>query len=162
VDNMISGRINCPLSCGAGRLFDAVAALTGICMEAGYDGEAPMLLESICSPWVRDSYDFFTNSFELLDQIINDIIKKVPPGTIASRFHNSIAKAVVSNASLINRTTGIDRVILSGGVFQNSYLLNRVVELLTCCGLQVFTSHMVPVNDGGLALGQLAIAAANQ
>jgi hydrogenase maturation protein HypF len=162
VDNMISGRINCPLSCGAGRLFDAVAALTGICMEAGYDGEAPMLLESVCSPGVRDSYDFFTDSFELLDQIMYDIVKKVPPGTIASRFHNSIAKAVVSNTSLINSTTGIDRVILSGGVFQNSYLLNRVVELLKCRGLQVFTSHMVPVNDGGLALGQLAIAAANQ
>ena len=161
VDKMISGRINCPLSCGAGRLFDAVAALTGICLEAGYDGEAPVLLESICSPVVRDGYEFTTNSFELLDQIMTDIRMKVPSSTIASRFHNSIAKAIVKNAEMINRETGIDKVILSGGVFQNSFLLNRVVELLTGCRMQVFTSHLVPLNDGGLALGQLAIAAVN-
>jgi len=159
VDKMVAGRINSPLSCGAGRLFDAVAALTGICREAGYDGEAPMRLENICSPQVKDGYEFSTDSLAVIDQVMADIKRKVSPRIIASRFHNGMALFIHDTVGLMSKKTGLEKVMLSGGVFQNAYLLNRVVELLRQNRMQVFTNLLVPVNDGGLALGQLAIAA---
>ncbi len=159
VEQMISSKINMPLSCGAGRLFDAVAALTGICLESGYDGEAPMLLESICCVHISGRYEFMTDSLVVIDQVMADINKRVSPQIIASRFHNGLAHAVYDTVSLMHRETGIDKVVLSGGVFQNSILLNKVVRLLNDSRLKVFTNHLVPANDGGLALGQLAIAA---
>jgi hydrogenase maturation protein HypF len=159
VEQMISSGINMPLSCGAGRMFDAVAALTGICLEAGYEGEAPMLLESICCGNISGRYEFMTDFPVVIDQVMADIKKRVSPQIIASRFHNTMAHAVYDTVGLMHRETGIDKVVLSGGVFQNSYLLNKVVGLLNDSRLEVFTNQLVPANDGGLALGQLAIAA---
>lgn len=162
VEKMIAGGINSPLSCGAGRLFDVVAALTGICLKAGYDGEAPMLLESICSPGIDEGYEFANGSFALVEQVMADIKKGTATDRIASRFHNGMADNIHRTVMLIYRETGIERVVLSGGVFQNSYLMNRVLHLLGRERLKIFTNAIVPVNDGGVALGQLAIAAKKQ
>ena len=170
VEKMVSKGINTPISCGAGRLFDAVSALLGLCLRAGYEGEAPMLLESICHPGTEDFYEFgpgkgegsflVTGSLNVIDQVLSDLAGRVPPAVIAAKFHNGMALAVRDGVRHMHRLTGIDRVMLSGGVFQNSVLLGRAVQLLREEGLQVYTNRLVPVNDGGISLGQLAVAAA--
>jgi hydrogenase maturation protein HypF len=159
VDRMIAGGINSPLSCGAGRLFDAVAALTGVCREASYDGEAPMLLESQCHPQTGEYYRFSDDTLTVIEQVMSDLKRGTARQIIASRFHNGMARAVLDKVSLIHKTTGIDKVVLSGGVFQNSYLLNRVLHMPVNGKIRFFINEAVPVNDGGLALGQLAVAA---
>ena len=168
-DRMIARGINTPRSCGAGRLFDAVASLLGICLKTGFEGEAPMLLESICRQGVSDAYDFgvFTDrgkcrvadSMVVIDQVISDIKNKVTPGTIASRFHNGVVRAVAGGVISMHKQTGIKKVMISGGVFQNARLLESVFQLLKDKEFEVFTNRLVPVNDGGIALGQLAVAA---
>ncbi len=159
VDEMITRGINTPLSCGAGRLFDLVAALTGLCTIADYDGEAPMLLESICSAGKEDGYDFSEGIYPVIDQVMSDLERGVAPGCISSLFHNGMAETIHKKARYIAAGAGTDKVVLSGGVFQNSYLTERVIRLFDNDKLNVFINKRVPLNDGGLALGQLAIAA---
>ncbi len=159
VEKMIAGNINMPLSSGAGRLFDAVAALTGLCLEAGYDGEGPMLLESICLNGIDEGYDFSSGSLDVIVQVMDDIAARVERGLISARFHNGLADHICETVKKMNNTTGTGIVVLAGGVFQNSYLLNRVMQLLRQQNLTALTNRKVPVNDGGLSLGQLAIAA---
>ena len=159
VERMIARGVNSPLSCGAGRLFDAVAALTGVCLEASYDGEAPMLLESQCHPQTGEYYRFSDDTLKVIDQIMTDLKRGTARQVIASRFHNGMARAVLDKVSHIHSRTGIDKVVLSGGVFQNSYLLKRVLHMPVKGKIRFYTNKAVPVNDGGLALGQLAVAA---
>ncbi len=159
VEKMIKGNINTPLSSGAGRLFDAVAALTGLCLEAGYDGEGPMLLESICLKGIDEGYDFSSGSLDVIVGVMEDIADGVGNGLISARFHNGLADHICKTVRKMNNTTGTGIVVLTGGVFQNSYLLNRVMHLLRQQNLTALTNRKVPVNDGGLSLGQLAIAA---
>lgn len=161
VDEMIARGINSPLSCGAGRLFDLVAALTGLCTRADYDGEAPMLLESICSAGTEEGYDFSDGIYPVIDQVMRDLERGESPGSIASLFHNGMAETIHKKARYIAAGAGTDKVVLSGGVFQNSYLTGKVIRLFNRDRINVFINRRVPLNDGGLALGQLAIAAEN-
>ncbi len=162
VEKMITGNINSPLSSGAGRLFDAVAALTGLCFEAGYDGEGPMLLESICLKSIDEGYDFSSGSLDVIARVMDDIAAGVGNGLISARFHNGLADHICKTVKRMNRITGTGIIVITGGVFQNSYLLNRVVQLLRQQNLTALTNRKVPVNDGGVSLGQLAIAASKR
>jgi hydrogenase maturation protein HypF len=154
--------INCPLSSGAGRLFDAVAAITGICIHSTFHAEAPMRLESCIKQGVTDFYTIEIadqlSFVPVIRQICQDLLSKTDIGIIAARFHNTIVRASAETVMQIYNKTGIDKVVLSGGTFQNKYLLESLESCLAKNNLAVFTHHKVPCNDGGIALGQLVIA----
>jgi hydrogenase maturation protein HypF len=161
VRQMLIQNINSPLSSGAGRLFDAVAALTGVCPEPTYDSEPPMRLESVISEKTNLYYPFSagdTISFaDTFSEILNDIHKTNAP-MISAKFHNTLSHIILDLSKRIRKETSLKKVVLSGGVFQNKYLLERSFSMLRKSGFKVYTNHLVPANDGGIALGQIIIA----
>jgi hydrogenase maturation protein HypF len=155
--------INTPLSCGCGRYFDGIAAITGLCTSATFHAEAPMRLESVLARGTDDHYDCSIQSAICFDdvfrQIVNDLNKDIPVSVISARFHNSIIWSIFETVQKMRKETGITRVVLTGGSFQNRYLAERMINLLEGNGLEVFLPARVPCNDGGIALGQLMVAA---
>ena len=160
---MIDRNINCPLTSGAGRLFDAVASLTGLVHVATYQAEGPMRLESLVLNNCSDSYPYLcgvTIGFnETLRSIVEDILNNTEKMTIATKLHNTIILTIFDTVSAIRLKDGINKVVLSGGVFQNKYLLTGTIKLLRKNKFEVYSHASVPSNDGGIALGQLAVAA---
>jgi hydrogenase maturation protein HypF len=163
VELALNKKINTPLTSSAGRLFDAVSALLNLCTKASFHAEAPMRLESILSPGVKEDYvvDIKSEiSFDkMFKEIVDDLSSNVDPGIISARFHNTIISTIFAVASEVRAKTGIASVVLSGGSFQNKYILENVEILLRENNFNVYSQSMVPSNDGGIALGQLAIAA---
>lgn len=177
--SMLERGINSPLTSSCGRLFDAVAALLDIRSKVSYDGQAAIELEALAetaefqSPPATfcegDRYGYEILSAEekplqldfspIFPEILTDIKTGIKTSHIAGRFHDTVASGVVDVCLQICRTTGLDRVVLSGGVFQNRMLSEKVYTALVSNGYKVFTHRLVPPNDGGLALGQAAIAA---
>lgn len=158
----IAKKINCPLSAGAGRLFDAVAAISGLCFHARFHAEAPMRLESAIITGITDSYDTeitdVISFIPAIRQMVKDMEVNTDVGIIAARFHNALCMASLHVAQRIRKTTGINSVALSGGIFQNKYISEKLENLLVNDNFMVYTHSQVPCNDGGIALGQLAIA----
>lgn len=142
----------------AGRLFDVVASLCGVCQEVTFEGQAAVWLEACADEQAGGSYDFDWNVPQLLAQVVSDLRCGVRPGTISARFHRGLAAAVRATAV----AAGAERVGLTGGVFQNRILLKLCVQELEVAGVQVLWHRRVPANDGGLALGQLAVAGARR
>jgi hydrogenase maturation protein HypF len=169
IQKMIEANFNAPLTSSAGRLFDAVAAILGLCDVATYEAQAAIRLEALADARVQESYPFeigTQSSSRILDfggtirAILEDKRRGEDVGVIAAKFHNSVAAAIVRTCQWMRDERGIKTVALSGGVFQNELLLRRAVEALQTQGFKVFTNTLVPPNDGGLALGQAAVAAA--
>ena len=162
VVRMIERKINCPLTSGAGRLFDAVASLLGLCQNASFQAEGPMRLESLVKDNCIESYSFEIDQTIRFDGtirgIVNDILDGVSVSTIATKFHNTIISVIFESSKNIRRNEGINKVVLSGGVFQNKYLLEGTIILLKEHNFNVYTHEAIPSNDGGIALGQLAVA----
>jgi len=169
IQKMITAGFNAPLTSSAGRLFDAVAALLGLCDTASYEAQAAIRLEAAADARVRDCYAFdvrmnhrpwqvdFGRTVRLL---VQDRDHAEDLGMIASKFHNTVAAAILMVCQLVRGERNLETVALSGGVFQNELLLRRTMESLQGHGFTVFTNIAVPPNDGGLALGQVAVAAA--
>ena len=159
---MIDRKINCPLTSSAGRLFDAVASLVGLCHKASFQAEGPMRLESFVHEDCNESYpvrvDQTIRCEATIRGIVDDIIKGVPVSTIATKFHNTLISIIFEVSNTIRRKEGITKVVLSGGVFQNKYLLEGAIHLLRKNNFEVYAHASIPTNDGGIALGQLAIA----
>ncbi|MBN3036126.1 MAG: carbamoyltransferase HypF [Bacteroidales bacterium] len=159
----ISRRLNCPESSSAGRLFDAVSAILRICEVSRFHAEAPMRIESLCDRRVKEHYEFIPGpviSFDpAIRQIVNDIRNGIHPSVIAGRFHNTIIHCIFAVSRMIREETGIGNVVLSGGSFQNRIVLERSLDFLRRDGFRVFAHRRIPSNDGGIALGQLVIAA---
>ena len=159
---MIDNRINCPLTSGAGRLFDCVASLIDLVQTATFQAEGPMRLESIVDPECTNSYTFTAGDTicfdETLKSIVQDIVNGIEKVTIATKFHNTIILAIFDTVNTIRLNSGINKVVLSGGVFQNKYLSEKTMDLLLKNNFEVYSHSSVPANDGGLALGQLAVA----
>ncbi|MCK4535725.1 MAG: carbamoyltransferase HypF [Desulfuromonadales bacterium] len=159
--------VNSPLTSSCGRLFDAVAALLGIRRKVSYEGQAALELEMLADPKAEDllSYDLIkdgeTMVFDFLP-LIRDIVKLrdqgVPAAVIAGQFHVTLADMIVRQCRDIQSRTGLSLVALSGGVFQNRLLTEQVLPRLEAESLEVLTHSLVPPNDGGLALGQVAVA----
>jgi hydrogenase maturation protein HypF len=156
-----------------GRLFDAVAAITGACRVATFDGQAPVALESLANPledgnWFSDDLLDLSVSPALLRpepllvNVARETARGVAPATIAARFHNTLSKATIRLADVLCARTGIATVCLSGGSFQNSLLLRRVTTGLRSRGRKVYGNRLVPTNDGGIAYGQAAACACAQ
>ncbi len=163
VMQMIEKKINTPLTSSMGRLFDAVAALTGICMDSGFHAEAPMRLEAMVSPAETGRYSWkpgeSINVLPMIEEIVRDVKHSVSPGIVAARFHHTIADIMVTMTRYVWQRSGIDRVVLTGGTFQNKRLLEESEQRLEQQGFHVSRPLEFPVNDGGIALGQLAISA---
>jgi hydrogenase maturation protein HypF len=152
-----------------GRLFDAVAALIGVRAEVNYEGQAAIELEAACDPGERGSYPVsLSQEGELLTidpreaiaRVAADVRAREPRGAIARRFHRAVADATVEACATLADAHGTELVVLSGGVFQNRLLLESVVDGLSGAGLRVLVPERLPVNDGGIAYGQAAVAAA--
>ena len=160
--------VNAPPTSSMGRLFDAVAAVLGVRDRVNYEGQAAIELEQCADIAETGTYSASLNGAtgftvaggEFLDAVVADLKANVPVPTIAARFHNAVAALVVTAASRIRAETGIGTVALSGGVFQNMLLLDRAVTGLAGVGFEVLTHHRVPPNDGGISLGQAAVATA--
>jgi len=159
----IDKNINTPLTSSAGRLFDAVASLTGICHYSGFHAEAPMRLEKIIASGCSDTYSFQLNDVidfqDTIKEIVQDIFDKIAPSIISAKFHNTIINVIFAASSIIRNRYDINSVVLSGGTFQNRYIAENVEKKLNDDGFKVITHSQVPSNDGGIALGQLSIAA---
>jgi hydrogenase maturation protein HypF len=173
LDRMIARGVNTPLASSCGRLFDAVAAAAGLCRDrVQYEGEAAMLLEAAADTAAADD-DRAAYPFAVVDApspgllhldpapmwraLLDNVAAGTPVPLVAARFHAGLAIGIVQMVAAL-RVSG--RVALSGGVFQNKLLLEQVMRRLTAQGLEVLTHRLVPANDGGLALGQAAVAAA--
>jgi hydrogenase maturation protein HypF len=167
--SMLRRGINSPMTSSCGRLFDAVASLLNIRHQVSYDGQAAIELEAFAETVLdEESYSykivFHKDAPAQLDfslmfsEILADIDATVQNAVIARRFHVTVASAATDVCLYISDSTGLDRVILSGGVFQNRLLSEMIYTALSKQGLQVFTHRLVPPNDGGIALGQAAIA----
>ncbi len=163
VRQAIEQRINTVDTSSCGRLFDAVSAIAGVRLDVNYEGQAAIELEMQSVDDVDDAYPLEIESGQidtrpLIRAIVADVQARVETGIIAAKFHNAIANVVLEVATSIRRADHVNRVALSGGTFQNLRLLSRSVALLRAAGFEVLLHSAVPANDGGLALGQAAIA----
>jgi hydrogenase maturation protein HypF len=169
IRQQLEKRLNAPNTSSMGRLFDAVAALVGLLQEVTYEAQGAIWLEAQTDPDEVAAYPFGISSAELaprqldpapmLRALLDDLRAGVPVARIAARFHNGVSDLIRDICLIAHECTGIKTVVLSGGVFQNSTLYSLTVPRLESAGLTVYTHQLVPPNDGGLALGQAAIAA---
>jgi len=164
---LIRTGFNSPLTSSMGRLFDAISAILGVCEESTYEGQAAMELEMAMDNGTEDYYDFFyqkqegpysINPSPLLKGICSDLKDSKSVGYISTKFHNSIAAMIVAVCLRLKERCRLDRVALSGGCFQNGYLLSQSISKLREAGFTVLHHQNVPPNDGGIALGQALIA----
>ncbi len=193
IQQAIERRVNSPLSSAAGRLFDAVAAITGVCHHNSYHAEAPMKLEAIADAQESDEYDFYLQSEEIsmalpdkpapfevraesrtisaqtvinpdpmIRAIVADLQNGVPLPIISAKYHNTLVSVIEAVSLRMKSLYSTKRIILTGGVFQNRYLLEKSEERLESAGFEVFSPLAIPANDAGIALGQLAVAARRQ
>jgi hydrogenase maturation protein HypF len=154
-----------PRTSSMGRLFDAVAALCGLFPRCSFEGQAAMALEFAVDATTADAYPLpvagqvpAVGDWEpLVHAVLADRRRGVPLARIAAKFHNALADMSVAVA----RRVGCPRVVLTGGCFQNACLTERVRDRLLQHDFQVYTHGLVPPGDGGIALGQIVIAAEN-
>ncbi len=157
--------INTPPTSSAGRLFDAAAALAGIRQRVNYEGQAAIEFEALADPDETGAYTFPLEAGLLqlrpaLESLVKDVLAGIRVSVISARFHNGLAAGIAETLTQIGQETGIREVVLSGGVWQNLTLIRRTLSLLRASGFRVYIHRKVPANDGGLSLGQAAIAAA--
>ena len=165
----VEKNINAPLSCGMGRLFDGVAALCGIGRRVNYEGQAAVELEQVIDLNASGSYNWKImeiNNCRIIDwrplirEINTDLAAGAAPGIISARFHRAVIELCRKVCLQIREEEGLNLVALSGGVWQNVYLLRETITCLEKAGFEVLTNQAVPANDGGLAYGQIAVASA--
>ncbi len=175
IERMLERGLNVPLASSCGRLFDAVAAAVGICADqALFEGQGAMELEAVAvaaAPYpfaIEVSKDglFRLDPTPMWVSLLEDLRQQTPVSVIAGRFQQGLAKAIRDMVFCLHGSEAskapFDTVVLSGGCFQNACLLSEVTRLIEAAGLTCLTHSKVPANDGGLALGQAAIAAARQ
>jgi hydrogenase maturation protein HypF len=165
MDALLEKRIHTIETSSCGRLFDAVASLIGLHQVVSFEGEAAMALEAIADD-ATEAYDFSIDGHKPLQvdmrpmvrQIVDDVDRGVKQSTMAARFHNTLVRVVGDVCARMREETGLQRVCLSGGCFQNVRFLSGCLQTLRSNGFKVFFQQQVPCNDGGIALGQAAIA----
>ncbi|MBZ5609296.1 MAG: carbamoyltransferase HypF [Acidobacteriia bacterium] len=163
---MIERGINTVETSACGRLFDAVASIAGLRDEVNFEAQAAIELEMSALAGVDASYPFEISDGEpwqidvrpAIEAIVRDVLARQAIGWISAAFHNTVACIVVEVCRRLRAAEGIGRVCLSGGTFQNVYLLERALSGLRANGFEVFLHAKVPPNDGGISLGQAVIA----
>lgn len=163
--SMIASGTNSPLTSSMGRLFDAVSSLLGVRALVNYEGQAAIEMEAMTDPGCEGSYEFtidetgkLIKAETVIRQAIADLLDGLPPSIVSARFHRAVAGLIVTVAEKIRDERMLNRVTLSGGVFQNLFLLEEASATLRARGFQVFMHSRVPANDGGISLGQAAVA----
>jgi hydrogenase maturation protein HypF len=166
VRTMIEKKLNSPPTSSVGRLFDAVAALCGVRDAVSYEGQAAMQLEALAAgvePDVVYPFDFSAGMQidvrPMIRAISADVDRQIHASRIARRFHSTLVEIISTVCEQLRNTRGIQTVALSGGVFMNALLSHETERKLSKAGFAVYRHEKVPPNDGGLCLGQLAIAA---
>ena len=182
LDSMLKGQVNSPLASSCGRLFDAVAAASGVCFErTAYEGQAAIELEALADantlvdeddelaypfgiPRLKHGNMPYIEPLGMWQALLGDLILATPVGVISARFHKGLAIAITRMVDKLSRFESPDHpiktVALTGGVFQNRVLLEQVMVRLRNLDFKLLTHRLVPANDGGLSLGQAAVAAA--
>ncbi len=164
---MLRQKVNTPTTTSAGRLFDVIAALAGVRQQVTFEGQAAMLLEAVADTGEQVAYPlpvvpgadgaaFVLDWRPLVEAVVADVRRSVVPAIIAGRFHNALVEAIVNIAHVV----GCERVALTGGCFQNQLLVERAARRLEASGFTVLLHRAVPTGDGGISLGQVAVAAA--
>jgi hydrogenase maturation protein HypF len=175
--SMLEHEINTPKTSSVGRLFDAIAALTGVRNEINYEAQAAIELESIADlnetgfypieidkfsrnsiDKVKENPDFTLSTNQLFHEVIRDLRNSLGIPSISAKFHNGLAIATLKVCLEAKKQFHINEAVLSGGVWQNMTLLSKTVELLDNAGFQVYIHRYTPTNDGGISLGQAVIA----
>jgi len=132
-----------------------------------YEGQAAVELEMAADSNVKEEYPFeiqatewpmIVDATEMMKGIVQDSVRGLTPSFISAKFHGTVARLVVETCRRIRSESGLERVVLSGGVFQNILLLDWAFRGLREAGFEVYTHHLVPTNDGGISLGQAVIA----
>lgn len=169
---MMANQINSPLTSSCGRLFDAVAALLGVRRVVSYEGQAAIEMEWLAAterlngeyPFTfdPDGQPMVIDTRPVIAAVVRDLTNGVSAASIARRFHSTIAAIIAKVCCALRERYGLQTVALSGGVFMNALLLDEAVTRLTAAGFKVLQHSLVPPNDGGLCLGQLAVAAAQE
>lgn len=161
VIELIDKRDFSPLSSGAGRLFDSVSAILGLCYTNTFEGEAAIALESLVRDDIEEAYEFFIGEdidlSSCIRGILSDIEDNVEKSIIATRFHNTVSNVILQAVRRLSELYNLNDVVLSGGTFQNQYLLKRTIKALVSSGFSVYINERVPCNDGGISLGQAYI-----
>ncbi len=168
IGEMIAKGINSPLTSSLGRLFDGVAAICGIRQRVNFEGQAAMELEMAAAEDSDGVYDYGWETdgayrvltAPIIQGVVDDLANAKPIGEISSRFHRTLICLFSDLCVLIGKERELNRVVLSGGVFQNSILLTGLTGALEERNFKVFSHQQVPTNDGGIALGQAVVAAA--
>jgi hydrogenase maturation protein HypF len=167
---MLQQGLNTPRTSSMGRLFDAIAALLGFCPQASFEGQAAMQLEAAIAGHTTDvTYPFqieqqpdLTLQFNyapMVQAILHDRQQQISPGMISAIFHNTLVSGLVEIASrLRSQYPEIEKIVLTGGCFQNRYLLERAIDHLEKQGFLVGCHHQIPSNDGGISAGQIIAA----
>jgi len=166
---MIERRINSPLTSSCGRLFDAVAAIAGIRNEVSYEAQAAIELEMAIGDELKsDAYPFemiqrngplLINARAMFEELFQDVSRGTALSAISHKFHNGLVNIFVEVAETLRGRSSLNRVCLSGGTFNNLYLIKNLNAALSAAGFEVFTQNEVPAGDGGLSLGQALVAA---
>ncbi len=181
ITQMLDKNINSPLTSSCGRIFDGVSALLGICLVSLHEGHAAMLLESNASHILtnkkymehaserqypislkREDKKTVLQTSTLIENILTDLDQSIPTEIIAYRFHQWLINSIASASLSLLEKNKIDRVILSGGCMQNKILIEGLIIQLESQGINVYSGQAIPVNDGGLSLGQAYIGGATQ
>jgi hydrogenase maturation protein HypF len=163
IRQILAKGVNAPVTSSAGRLFDAVASLLGIRQVVTFEGQAAMELESVIGSEVSEAYPFgLSNAVPqiidwapMISEILIDLRRGISSRVISAKFHNTLADIIVEVA----RQVVTPKIVLTGGCFQNRYLLEQAVQRLSQAGFKPYWHQRVPPNDGGIALGQIAAAA---
>ncbi|MEP6810089.1 MAG: carbamoyltransferase HypF [Chthoniobacterales bacterium] len=157
---MLDREIRSPRTSSAGRLFDAAAALIGLRTRTSFEGQAAMELEFAADPAIREAYPFElreTNPIVIdwepaIRALLSDIERGCPQSALSAKFHNMLSESIV----VVAHKVGEPKIVLSGGCWQNRYLLERTIARLREAGFQPYWHQRVPPNDGGIAFGQIA------
>lgn len=161
---MMEKGINTPYTSSVGRLFDAVASLLGVCDVSTHQAEAPVKLEQLASDEHQSRYSVLIEEEVIsmrpvLKGILEDLNAGVPVGDLSSRFHNTLSWLLLEKAKLYRLQTGVEKVVISGGCFQNKRLTEQLQRMFAKEDILLYVPGRIPSNDGGIAVGQLAIAA---
>lgn len=150
-----------PLSSSAGRLFDGVSAILDLCHFNTFEGEAAIALESLVREDIEDYYEFEIGDVidfsPCINGIASDMEDNIEKAVIATKFHNTVSNAILQAVKRVSGLFNVRDVVLSGGTFQNQYLLKRTMDKLVSSGYKVYINERVPCNDGGISLGQACI-----
>ncbi|APV45427.1 hydrogenase maturation protein HypF [Dehalogenimonas formicexedens] len=170
IKQLVDRGLNSPETSSAGRLFDAVSAILGVCREIRYEAQAAVELEMAAEGVeTGSSYPFDIEVVgerkavrlrRMFEKLVADLDTGVPVAEIAARFHNALIDIILKTCDIIRDETGLNSVALSGGCFMNRRLLRGAIARLSAEGFKVYSNSEVPTNDGGISLGQVAVAAA--